>query len=147
MREKIFKLDSNQQGTADFWKSYQMIVDEKGEPTNYVQCQYCHQIDPYDTNKGTKQLKRHAGDCNSKSANSSIKKFLHRDIVLTKEEKSALNKAELEYCYKDLRPFSATKGEGFRSMLMAISKLSSKYGQFSEEQLDKHLLCPESVSR
>lgn len=124
-----------------------MIVDEKNVPTNYVKCKFCNRIDEYDKVKGTKGLKTHTTLCNSLSASCSVKPFITKDIILSKDEKTSLNMAALGYCYKDLRPFMAIEGEGLRSLLLAISKLSSKYGQFSEEQLNKYLLCPNSVSQ
>lgn len=145
LKEKLFAVKKNENGTADYWKSYQMIVDDKNVPTNYVQCKFCSRIDEYNTLKGTRGLKSHASHCNSVSAKSSVKPFIQREIILSKEEKSALNLAALEFCYKDLRPFTSIKGEGCRSLLLAISRLSSKYGSFSEEQLDRHLLSPNSV--
>lgn len=146
LKEKLFTVRKYEDGTADFWRSYEMIYDEKNVQTNFVQCKFCTRIDPYHTLKGTKGLKAHAAQCNSLSALSSVKPFIQRDIVLSKNEKDALNMAVLEFCYKDIRPFTAINGDGFRSILLAISKLSSKYGPFSEEQLDRNLICPNSVS-
>lgn len=146
LKEKTFKVMKNAEGKADFWQSYQLIVDEKNKPTNYVQCKFCNRIDEYDTSKGIKGLKAHTARCNSLAASSSMKSFIQKDIILSKDEKASLNMATLEFCYKDIRPFTAINGEGLHSLLLAISKLSSKYGQFSEEQLNKHLLCANSVS-
>lgn len=54
--------------------------------------------------------------------------------------------AALEFCYKDIRPFTAVEGSGLIDLLVAVSKLSSKYGQFSADELKKNLPCRNTVS-
>lgn len=52
MKNKTFTVKDNENGTADFWKSYQRIVDANNQVTNHVMCRYCNRIDEYDTYKG-----------------------------------------------------------------------------------------------
>lgn len=105
IKENIFKVNDHPNDTANFWRSYQLVVDEKNVQTGYVKCKFCNRIDVYNTYKGTKGLKSHAAQCNALSKNPSILKYTKKKNCITKEEKTALTKAALELCYKDIRPF------------------------------------------
>lgn len=146
LNANIFTVQDSAKGTADYWRSYQQVVDMKGGLTGYVRCRFCNRIDVYDTYKGTKQLKAHAKECNALSKSASIRSYIQKDISITKEEKTALSLSVLQFCYMDIRPFFSIEGEGLKSLLLSISKLSSKYGTFSEEQMKKILPCANTVS-
>lgn len=146
MKENVFKVTDNLKGSANFWRSYQVILDEKNEQTGFVKCKFCNRLDKYDTYKGTKDLKLHANQCNALTKTSSILTYAKKTVCITKEEKTQLTKAALQLCYKDIRPFTAIQGKGQMALLLAVSKLSSKYGQLSEEELKEFLPCANTVN-
>lgn len=146
LKEAIFTVKDNTNGTADYWRSYQLVIDKKRISTGYVRCRFCNRLDVYDTFKGTKTLKSHSSACNALSKTKSILSYVQKEISITKEEKNDVTLSALQFCYKDIRPFWAIQGEGLISLLLAISKLSSKYGTLSLEQLKKILPCPNTVS-
>lgn len=147
IKQEIFKVIDNAKGTAEYWRSYQLVVDTKGIATGFLRCRFCNRIDTYDSYKGCRPLKAHAVDCNALSKTTSIRSYIKKEISITKEEKTALSLSALEFCYKDIRPFLSIEGEGLRSLLLSVSKLSSKYGSFSEEQMKKFLPCSNTVSK
>lgn len=147
LNAKKFKLQDNVDGRSEYWRTYQLIVNEKGTPANQARCRICGRVDEYDTKKGTKHLGSHYKSCNALTTPPPINKsFPKKEICITRDEKSMLATTALEMCYKDIRPFSAIEGEGLISLLLAISKLTTKYGLLSEETLRKMLPCDRTVS-
>lgn len=137
MKNGVYVLhDGN--GTADFWKAYKRLFTKDGKETNCVQCQYCGRFDEYDSAKGLKTLKTHIKNCCAIGA-PKLDAYIQRDINLTKDEKSGLNKAAVNFCYMDMRPFTAIQGKGLKYLLEAVSAISSKYGKLTPDQLEKIL--------
>lgn len=145
LKLKIFTVKDNEKGTADFWKTYQQIADANKQLVNHVVCRFCNRVDEYDTYKGTKTLRGHSLQCNALKRTNTLDTYFDKQINVTKEEKADLCSAVAQLCYKDLRPFIAIENDGQLALLLAISKLSSKYGEFSLESLKKKLPCPKTV--
>lgn len=146
MKRGLFSVRDRENARSDLWKAYQQIVDQNGEVTNIVQCRQCKRFDKYESEKGVKNLSDHAKNC-SALGHSRMDAFIERNqIEVTKDEKKTLAERAAEFCYKDMRPFTAISGTGLMQLLLTISALSAKYGKFSEEQLKKILPCANTVS-
>lgn len=102
LRENTFTVEDSANGTANYWRSYQLVIDKNGNNTGFVRCRFCSRLDVYDTYKGTKTLKAHAGGCNALSRTPSIRSFVQKNISITKEEKTNLSLSALQFCYKDI---------------------------------------------
>lgn len=102
LNENVFMVKDNANGIANFWRSYQLVIDKKGVVTGFVRCRYCNRIDVYDTTKGTRILKSHSIECNALSKTPSIRTYMQKDISITKEEKTELSLSALQFCYKDI---------------------------------------------
>lgn len=147
LKSKKFKAEDNVKGASDFWKSYQYISDEDGHLTDHIRCRFCGRVDKYEPKSGTKHLLAHYKICNPLTKSASIDQyFTKKEIYVTNDEKTMLTRTALEMCYKDLRPFRAIEGRGLMSLLLAVSKLTSKYGLLSEETLRRMLPCDRTVS-
>lgn len=145
LKTGLFSVRDRVNGRSNLWQSYQEVLNENNELTNMVRCRQCKRIDKYDSEKGVKMLGEHAKFC-SALGKSRIDAFVEKkQIEITKEEKKCLAERAAEFCFKDMRPFSAINGAGIMQLLLAISALTAKYGRFSDEQLKKVLPCANTV--
>lgn len=145
IRAGLFSLRDRIDGRGELWNSYQEIINEKNELTNFIQCRRCKRIDEYESLKGTKNLSQHAKAC-SALGNCSLDSFVEKkNIEITKDEKTSLTGVVAEFCYRDMRPFAVVSGAGFIQLLATISCLTAKYGKFSAENLKKILPCANTV--
>lgn len=145
LKAGIFSVRDRVNGRSHLWQSYQEVLNENKELTNLVQCRQCKRIDKYDSGKGLKMLGDHAKLCGA-LGNSRMDLFVEKKhIEITKEEKKCLAERTAEFCYRDMRPFSAINGAGLMQLLIAISAITAKYGRFSDDQLKKILPCANTV--
>lgn len=109
---------------------------------NFVCCEKCKAILDYDTKKGTKKIKNHMANCKQRKIDSFVQK---RNINFSKDEKDAVIEAAMKFCYKDIRPFHAVKGDGLIDLLVQINAVSTKYGRLSRDEIEKYMPVPNTV--
>lgn len=117
------------------WNTFHEIVSHDCSVIpNFVVCTNCKKLQRYEPEKGTNNLTRHAQACTK--PNNTIKKFFgKRTISLDRADKTSMLNAAKRFCYFDLRPFTALKGDGLIELLHTVSAITSRHGILTKEQI------------
>lgn len=148
LEAKKFKLSDNSNGKADFWTNYQVILNENGHRTNFVQCRNCSRFDKYDPKKyGTRLITNHFKSCSEKrTSRETLDAHFTKSITVAAEDKKVLGQAAAKFCAMDIRPFRTIECDGLLHFLTEFANVAGKYGKLDKENVKKLLPCANTVS-
>ena len=121
------------------YKRYTLLYCTQNDAyTGYVKCTQCSKIMKHTVHSsGTTHLKRHAATHSADSRNQSVRSqtsltsFLVPKKKLNDADRKELLSSLAYFCARDIRPFSAVEGPGFKKVMQNCIALGSKYGKIS----------------
>ncbi|CAF3627039.1 unnamed protein product [Rotaria sp. Silwood1] len=117
--------DKSTTASAEWWKSFNRIQDEKENIIPYVICIHCKSVLAYDSQKtSSKTLKLHFENCKSKltittpkiTAHFTSEKYNH---VASKHIKKVLNEC-VKFCAYGMRSFNSVNGHGLEFLVQDL---------------------------
>ena len=116
------------------WNNFQLVVKNDGESTEYVCCKKCRDVFKHNNQKsGTSHLKNHmdGGKCTKVDKQQNIQTSMTAFLATSghqKHAKAIARRSLLNFCVMDIKPFSTSDGQGFRSFGQAMLDIGAKIG-------------------
>lgn len=121
--------------TSTAYVKFTLLVDSLNKYQQYVQCMECKKLIKHDMHKsGTTHLSRHSEAHAADKATEPPRKqrkvteFVKRKTILSAQDKASLHSAMGYFCARDIRPFSAVDGPGFKQLAQQFINIGKKYG-------------------
>lgn len=158
IKDNVYKLIENKRKTkSSVWKIFRFIQNENGcDIKNFVCCQQCKNVYPYNHRIGTSNLSKHKcvkhlqnGSLNN--GQRSISDFCtvpnNLKQKFSEDLRKDLNKSCASFVVLDMRPMYAMEGNGLANLLSTFTNIGQKYGCLSPDICSEILPHPTNVTR
>jgi len=133
-------------GKSEVWAHFvKVIVDDKF--SSYVKCKACSTLLKWKAKDGTSGLKCHLAACPAKTGkgdklltqlpgfNVSSGTGTEASRRVSSADRSDMIRAAVNFCARDIHPFSVVEGEGFINMASKLIQFGAKYGNIAVQDV------------